>query len=1662
MCDGFTRRRMMQVGGIASLGLSLPQLLNAESSRTSADVGEGTAKSVILINLMGGPSHLDMFDMKPAAPVEVRGEFAPISSSLPGVSVCEHLPLTAKTLHLSTLIRTHTHLYNTHSPYNLLTGYSGPVIVNNSAKPDDHPCIGSVMRYLGKESRQVPSFVWMPTHPGHSQSKRRAGPYGGFLGKRYDPLFTTYTPKFDGPTEGRSAYVDPPVPIGDPQLTAIAPQPGLTIDRMDRRRSLLQQLDELRGSVNRSTRHATMSQFQEQALQMLTSRKTHNAFDLSKEPASSRARYGNNLFGSSLLTARRLVEAGARFVGVTTESQLNGKVGAGQWDTHSNNFRLLKNFNLPALDRYYSGLITDLEERGLLDSTLVILMGEMGRTPKVNRNSGGRDHWTQCGFILLTGGGVKRGNIVGKSDRQAAWPIERPVTSADHVATVYQLLGINPDQTVPDHNGRPIRIALDGQPALSTSAKQALIVQRQGHRLCNAGTPVRALASKAGRSSSALAPQNVGSAVCKPTSVRRGATRSPEFSSDRCNGGLGVSSQGRQNCRMRIALLLTFEKLPLSRYGCYGDPAGLTPAFDRFAAESVVFDNHFAENVATDASGHAWSCGRYQFPLSADAQQRDRVVLADMLRTAGVTLHEFPAVSADGRQFSDVVDEIAGALADDVRIPEAGVLFHIRADGVSIDTHGDDAEADCDRQLQEIDAAFGRLFDSARAAAQSHTCDLLVLVTAAEGVDFGAQSHLPDPVRRLGEAVAHTPLIVFATTGEAGTRRSALVQTVDIVPTLAEWFGLPSDATTCDGFSLLPLVRGEREGFDPVARTCAFIGDGLAALGVRDANDYLILRSLDDDPLNSESMLRLFSKPEDIWEIHDPGIGISPIRSIGALQPRFSPDGKRIAVSYQGAIWALPTSGGVMTRLTSGKNFDVAPVWSPDGRFIAFVNSPSMYAGPLRVIEADTGRPVELPVPVVALGTIVYQKLEFHQNGRSILGVFRAGGRNYGLSWYDLKNGKITPVAELKRWSRYALSNDSETVYFTTTMNVIGNQGGNDGQAVDLWKVKSTGGKPQKVTRFPARIHDLCVAADNRSLFVATELGGVHNDIWQIPLDAPERQRRKLTNNQQDEHQPAVSKDGRQLVYTDNSENATALVVRDLKSGETRPVRITGLDYRTPTGQLTVTINDKTTGDPVTARVSIERKNGKFHAPPGALYRVLKGYGHFYANGKAELHLPAGDYQLKVFRGPEYHVLYREFTIKPGKKHTETLAATRWVHNARRGWYSGENHIHANYGYGEWYNTPATMLRQCAGENLNVCNFMVANSDSNGVFDREFFRGRPDVNSTPETILYWNQEFRSTIWGHMTLVNLKQVVEPVYTGFKGTTSPWDIPTNSDIADKTHLQKGHVNYTHVAQNPDDPYQNPYTGKGIPIEAALGKVDTLDLNGSYRGTIPLWYRLLNCGFHLPASAGTDCFLNRVRSRVPGGDRVYVRVKGALTYEKWIQGLKAGRSFVTNGPMPEFSVDNKSIGDIVRLATAGTVRVRARGSSRIPISRIELIQNGKVVATGRLAENRLSGTLDTKIPVATSGWLALRIVGPDHIDQPGSGQYAHTSPIYIDVAGKPFDARAEAAFFLKWIDRLALAVRVRDRIPSDRLKAHVRDQFEAARVVYRRLLARTPTGK
>jgi hypothetical protein len=740
-----------------------------------------------------------------------------------------------------------------------------------------------------------------------------------------------------------------------------------------------------------------------------------------------------------------------------------------------------------------------------------------------------------------------------------------------------------------------------------------------------------------------------------------------------------------------------------------------------------------------------------------------------------------------------------------------------------------------------------------------------------------------------------------------------------------------------------------------------------------------------------------------------------------------------------------------MTRLTDSAGFDIEPAWSPDGRRIAYIASTRFFGGPLRVIAADDGTPINLPKAVTA-----HEKLAFGPDGTRVLGVFQSPGREQAFAWYHLSTGTLTPVSTGPlRPQSYALSHDGRRIAFTTTQDVPGQQSGNNGPEADVWTVPSGGGEPAKVVRFPARIHDLCWKADDRAVDVATEVGGVHNDLWEIPLGSPERGARRLTFGQADEDRPSTSGDGRWLAYTDNRLGPTALVLRELASGREETIEAPTLDHRRPTGRLALSLIDAAGSLPVVARVAIRREGGKYHAPPGSLYRLHKDDLHFYADGRAELDLPEGPYEVSAARGPEYRLARANVEIRAGRTTTQTVPLERWTDQRARGWYSGESHIHANYGYGPWYNSPGTMLLQCAGEDLGASNFMVANSDGDGVFDREYFRGRPDPLSDARTVLYWNEEFRSTSWGHMTLLKLKHLVEPIDTGFLHTTYPYDVPTNADVADFTHDEDGLVNYTHPAQNVRDPYLGPYTAKGLPMDVALGKVDSVDVMGSnHEATAPLWYRLLNCGFRIPASAGTDCFLNRIPSRLPGSDRAYVRVDGQFTYEGWIEGLRAGRTFVTNGPMLELSADGHTLGEIARVGPGTSLRVRGRVTSQFPLDRLELVRDGNVIAQSRASGDKRSIELEQLVAFERSGWVALRAWGPPHADGPGPSLFGHTSAIYIEVPGRPLDASEDAAYFIAWIDRLAALIRERARVPT-RSRQHVESQLAAARAVYAKML-------
>lgn len=431
-CPGprLDRRHMLCVGGASMLGLTLPGLLRARSAG-----GPATADHLVVIFLNGGPSHLDMWDMKPAAPVEIRGEFRPIATSLPGVQLSEHLPRLAQHLHRCTLVRSvHHSVNNAHAAavYTGLTGHDRGEI-GGGARPTDHPALGSVAGKIRPVARGVIPYVSLPfiTKEG-AGGPPQPGFTGGWLGRTGDPLFVLRdpnSPTFDVPELGLGPDMNPQRLAGRRSLSAALAGGGHDVS--------LQDLDD----------------FQARAFDLLTAPATQRAFQIWREPDSLRDRYGRNIYGQSVLLARRLTEAGTRVVTLSWAPDANAT-----WDTHGNNFTKLKNELLPALDHAVSSLLGDLDVRGLLPRTLVAVMGEFGRTPRINNNGGGRDHWNFCYGLLLAGGGIRAGSVYGASDRIGAHPSLNPVTPADIIATLYHCLGIPADLELRDNLGRPMAL----------------------------------------------------------------------------------------------------------------------------------------------------------------------------------------------------------------------------------------------------------------------------------------------------------------------------------------------------------------------------------------------------------------------------------------------------------------------------------------------------------------------------------------------------------------------------------------------------------------------------------------------------------------------------------------------------------------------------------------------------------------------------------------------------------------------------------------------------------------------------------------------------------------------------------------------------------------------------------------------------------------------------------------------------------------------------------------------------------------------------------------------------------------------------------------------------------------------------------------------------
>ena len=462
-CDGITRRETLKAGALSMLGgFGLADYLRAKEY---ANQRPGKAKNVIVLYLLGGAPTQDMWDLKPDAPSNIRTQFKPIPTSASGVQICELLPRAAKWMHKSAIVRSVNHQAGCHNPLPSYTGFERKLDSITVSKDSYPPSMGSVCEYMRDPSSPLPAYVYMPCYLGWGQAIRRPGPYAGILGKRCDPLFTECEPYVDNPPE-KPYYAQ--VLRGEPRISNSALPKEITVDRLDTRRSLLDQIDAQRRTFDSSPQLTTYDRNQQLAWSILNRSKVgsafSSAFDLADNDPKLLDRYGRSLFGASALVARKLVEAGVKFVNVTWACYWERcKLQYECWDTHKRNYGELTDYNLPQFDLTYSALMEDLDNRGLLDETLVVVMSEMGRTPNLNKN-GGRDHWTMCYSVLLAGAGIRGGTIYGASDAHAAYVKDNPVSTGDICATIYHCLGIDPTGAVKDRGGRPVPLTHGGKP----------------------------------------------------------------------------------------------------------------------------------------------------------------------------------------------------------------------------------------------------------------------------------------------------------------------------------------------------------------------------------------------------------------------------------------------------------------------------------------------------------------------------------------------------------------------------------------------------------------------------------------------------------------------------------------------------------------------------------------------------------------------------------------------------------------------------------------------------------------------------------------------------------------------------------------------------------------------------------------------------------------------------------------------------------------------------------------------------------------------------------------------------------------------------------------------------------------------------------------------
>ena len=795
-----------------------------------------------------------------------------------------------------------------------------------------------------------------------------------------------------------------------------------------------------------------------------------------------------------------------------------------------------------------------------------------------------------------------------------------------------------------------------------------------------------------------------------------------------------------------------------------------------------------------------------------------------------------------------------------------------------------------------------------------------------------------------------------------------------------------------------------------------------------------------------------------------------PQLTTGPSAAAWSPDSRSLVYSMAGSLWRQELGSMGAEQLTAGPGYDYQPDWSSnsDGRWVVFARydhdaielwSLDMRDG--RTRKMTSGGAVNLEPRFSPDGKrLAFVSTSYKGHFHIFVGRFEDGllsdvrqltGENVSSLpryYYSQADHEINPV-----WTR-----DGSEILFVSNRGHIYGTGG-------FWRIKAEPGAEAheihyEETNWKARPD---FSPDGQRMVYASYLGQSWHQLWVMPAAGGDAF--PISYGAFDNVNPRWSPDGSKIAFISNRNGNTSLWVQTIPGGEQTEIVARERKYLKPMGRISLRVMD-TLGSAVAARVFVTGADGLAYAPDNAWMYADDNFDrserpfeahYFDTSGVSEIMVPAGYVEVDVMRGFENHFEQHKVKVKADSTvqltvrlrplFVESDAASKWV--------SGDVHVHMNYA-GTYRNTPAHLVEQAAAENVGIVEDLVVNKEQR-IPDMAYFSPQLDPASTADHLLLHGQEFHTSYWGHLGLLNLtRNFILPGYAAYPNTAAASLYPANANIADMAHEQGALVGYVHPFDSfPDPAKEDPLTSE-LPADVALGKVDYIEVVGfsNHKSTAEVWYKLLNCGFRLPTAAGTDFMGSYASLRGPVGlNRVYAEIpRGPLKIGPWLAAIKAGRTFATSGPLLRFSLGGQAIGGEVRLEKKQEVRFSAELSSMVLVDHLQIVCNGKVARELALESDRSSAHADGSIPLDASGWCVLRAFS-DKAEYPVLDlyPYATTSPVYVSVAGAPVRSAADAAYFVAWIDRLISAARSNTSWNTAAEKESVLSMLQEARTKY-----------